>query len=108
MVATTSVATPEEAAAIDAQVAELSRTIRTADLRPGDGLSDEERTQRFDSIVEEFRTDPTAALSSNGFAGLLDAGVFTVDGQDAATLARTVRRASEMRGNRISLWLTPR
>ncbi len=108
MVATTSVATPEEAAAIDAQVAELSRTIRTADLRPGDGLSDEERTQRFDSIVEEFRTDPTAALSSNGFAGLLDAGVFTVDGQDAATLARTVRRASELRGNRISLWLTPR
>jgi hypothetical protein len=108
LLATTSVASPEEAASIEQRVADLAGTIRPSDLRPARGLSDEERTQRFDAIVEEFRTDPTAALSSNGVAGLLDAGVFTVDGQDTAQLAETVRRASELRGNRISLWLAPR
>jgi hypothetical protein len=108
LLATTSVASPEEAASIEQRVADLAGTIRPSDLRPAGGLSDAERTQRFDAIVEEFRTDPTAALSSNGVAGLLDAGVFTVDGQDTAQLAETVRRASELRGNRISLWLAPR
>ena len=108
LIATTSVATPQDAASIDQRIAELSRTIQVSDLRPADGLSDEERSQRFDSIVEEFRTDPVAALSSNGFAGLLDAGVFTVDGQDSTALAATVRRASELRGDRLSLWLAPR